>query len=543
MAIIYVASKKLKPLLMKGDKKVGLQQVSAKLITAEQAIEKINNGDTLVTGGFVGTGVAEHLMVALENRFNEQNEPKNLTLVYAAGQGDSQDRGGNHLAYEGLIKRVIGGHWGLVPKLQKLAFEEKIEAYNLPQGVIAHMLRDVAAKKPATISTVGLGTFVDPRVEGGKVNKKAQEDLVKVIEIDGNECLQFKQFKPTVAFIRGTTADTRGNITFEKEALKIESMAIAAATANSGGIVICQVENVVDVGELKPHSVVVPGVMVDYIVKAPIENHQQTYGTEYNPAFVGEAGHEDVVLPPLSMSSKKIMGRRAAFELTKGDVVNLGIGAPEAVAMVAAEEGIIHDFTLTAEPGVIGGVPAGGLDFGASTNPEAIIDQPYQFDFYDGGGLDIAFLGMAQLDKYGNVNVSKFSGRVAGAGGFINISQNTKKVVFMGAMLSGKIEFTTCCGEMKLGANVGGRKFVDHVEQITFCGKRAIENGQDILYVTERCVFRLVEQGVELIEIAPGVDLQEDILQQMDFEPLISPDLKQMDSRIFSVEKMGINNS
>ena len=522
---------------------MGLQQVSAKLITAEQAIEKINNGDTLVTGGFVGTGVAEHLMVALENRFNEQNEPKNLTLVYAAGQGDSKDRGGNHLAYEGLIKRVIGGHWGLVPKLQKLAFEEKIEAYNLPQGVIAHMLRDVAAKKPATISTVGLGTFVDPRVEGGKVNKKAQEDLVKVIEIDGNECLQFKQFKPTVAFIRGTTADTRGNITFEKEALKIESMAIAAATANSGGIVICQVENVVDVGELKPHSVVVPGVMVDYIVKAPIENHQQTYGTEYNPAFVGEAGHEDVALPPLSMSSKKIMGRRAAFELTKGDVVNLGIGAPEAVAMVAAEEGIIHDFTLTAEPGVIGGVPAGGLDFGASTNPEAIIDQPYQFDFYDGGGLDIAFLGMAQLDKYGNVNVSKFSGRVAGAGGFINISQNTKKVVFMGAMLSGKIEFTTCCGEMKLGANVGGRKFVDHVEQITFCGKRAIENGQDILYVTERCVFRLVEQGVELIEIAPGVDLQEDILQQMDFEPLISPDLKQMDSRIFSVEKMGINNS
>lgn len=522
---------------------MGLQQVSAKLITAEQAAEKLTDGDTLVTGGFVGTGVAEELMVALEKRFLEQNSPKDLTLVYAAGQGDSKDRGGNHLAYEGLIKRVIGGHWGLVPKLQKLAFEEKIEAYNLPQGVIAHMLRDIAGNKPATISTVGIGTFVDPRVEGGKVNKKAQEDLVKVIEIDNKECLHYKQFTPTVAFIRGTTADTRGNITFEKEALKIESLAIAAATANSGGTVICQVENIVETGKLSPHSVVVPGIMVDYIVKAPIENHQQTYGTEYNPAFVGEAEHADITLPPLPMSVKKIMGRRAGFELTKGDIVNLGIGAPEAVAMVAAEEGIIDDFTLTAEPGVIGGVPAGGLDFGASTNPEAIIDQPYQFDFYDGGGLDIAFLGMAQLDKHGNVNVSKFSGRVAGAGGFINISQNTKKVVFMGAMLSGKVEFTISNGEIKLGANTGGKKFVDHVEQITFSGKRAIENGQDILYVTERCVFRLVEQGVELIEIAPGIDLQEDILKQMDFEPLISPDLKTMDSRIFSTEMMGITSS
>ncbi len=521
---------------------MALQQKSAKIITAEQAIEKICDGDTLVTGGFVGTGVAEELMLALEKRFIDQNHPRDLTLVYAAGQGDSQDRGGNHLAHEGLIKRVIGGHWGLVPKLQKLAFEDKIEAYNLPQGVISHMLRDIAAKRPATLSTVGLDTFVDPRVEGGKVNKKAQEDIVKVIEFDGKECLHYKHFKPTVAFIRGTTADTRGNITFEKEALKIESLAIASAIANNGGIVIAQVENVVEFGQLKPHSVVVPGVMVDYLVIAPIENHQQTFATEYNPAFVGESAHADISLPPLSMSTKKIMGRRASFELNKGDIVNLGIGAPEAVAMVAAEEGMIDDFTLTAEPGVIGGVPAGGLDFGASTNPEAIIDQPYQFDFYDGGGLNIAFLGMAQLDKHGNVNVSKFSGRVAGAGGFINISQNTQKVVFMGAMLSGKVEFTTCDGEMKLGKNSGGKKFVDHVEQITFSGKRAIENGQDILYITERCVFHLTKDGVELIEIAPGVDLQEDILNQMDFKPLISPDLKTMDSRIFADGKMGINN-
>ncbi|THB74239.1 MAG: acyl CoA:acetate/3-ketoacid CoA transferase [Gammaproteobacteria bacterium] len=512
------------------------------MITALQAVEKIKDNDTIITGGFVGTGVAEELMIALEKRFLEQNQPRDLTLVYAAGQGDSKDRGGNHLAHEGLIKRVIGGHWGLVPKLQKLAFEEKLEAYNLPQGVIAHMLRDIAGKKPATLSTVGLDTFVDPRVEGGKVNKKAKEDIVELFEIDGKECLRFKQFKPSVALIRGTTADTRGNITFEKEALKIEAMAIAAATTNSGGVVIAQVENVVDAGELRPHSVVVPGVMVDYIVKASVENHQQTFGSEFDPAFVGEVACEHHDLDPLPMSVKKIMGRRACFELQNGDIVNLGIGAPEAVAMVAAEEGVIDNFTLTAEPGVIGGVPAGGLDFGASYNPEAIIDQPYQFDFYDGGGLCIAYLGMAQLDMEGNVNVSKFSGRVAGAGGFINISQNTHKVVFMGAMLSGKIEFTSCYGEMKLEKNSGGRKFVDKVEQITFSGKRAIENGQDILYVTERCVFRLVKEGVELIEIAPGVDLHQDILEQMDFKPLISPDLKLMDPRIFAEEKMGIKN-
>ncbi len=522
---------------------MGLQQATSKIITAKQAVEKIKNEDTLVTGGFVGTGVAEELMIALEQRYLKDHQPQDLTLVYAAGQGDSQDRGGNHIAHEGLIKRVIGGHWGLVPKMQKLAFEEKIEAYNLPQGVIAHMLRDIAGKRPATISTVGLDTFVDPRVDGGKINKKAQEDIVELFEIDGKECLRFKHFTPTVAFIRGTTADGRGNITMEKEALKIESMAIAAAVANSGGIVIVQVENIVEPGEQDPHSVVVPGVMVDYVVKAPIKNHQQTFGTEYNPAFVGKAEGDGAELPPLSMSAKKIMGRRASYELNQGDIVNLGIGAPEAVAMVAAEEGIIDNFTLTAEPGVIGGVPAGGLDFGASTNPEAIIDQPYQFDYYDGGGLCIAYLGMAQLDKYGNVNVSKFSGRVAGAGGFINISQNTHKVVFMGAMVAGKIDFTLDQGKLNLHTKGGSKKFVNKVEQITFSGKRAIENGQDILYVTERCVFRLVEQGVELIEIAPGVDLQEDILQNMEFEPLISPNLKPMDARIFFSGKMGITCS
>lgn len=512
-----------------------------KIVSAQKAAELVNSGDTLVTGGFVGVGVAEELMIALEKRFQQDCLPRDLTIVYAAGQGDAKEKGGNHLGHEGLVKRVIGGHWGLVPKLQKLAFENKIEAYNLPQGVISHMLRDIAGKKPATISYVGIDTFVDPRIEGGKINQMAKEDLVELIKIGGKECLNFKHFKPDVAFIRGTSADSKGNISMEKEALKIESLAIAAATTNSGGIVIAQVESIVGNGELKPHDVVVPGIMVDYVVQASSENHQQTFGCDFNPAYIGAVKGEHIVLLPLDMSIKKIMGRRASFELNSGDIVNLGIGAPESVARVADEEGIIGDFTLTAEPGVIGGVPAGGLDFGASNNPEAIIDQPSQFDFYDGGGLNVAFLGMAQLDKFGNVNVSKFSGRVAGAGGFINISQNTKKVVFMGAMVAGKIDFNVKGDQLNLGENAGGKKFLNEVEQITFSGKRAIENGQDILYITERCVFRLVSEGIELIEIAPGVDLQKDILQQMEFEPLISPELKLMDIRIFTDGKMGIN--
>ncbi len=512
-----------------------------KIVSAQRVAELVKSGDTLVTGGFVGVGVAEELMVALEKRFQQDCLPRDLTIVYAAGQGDAKEKGGNHLGHEGLVKRVIGGHWGLVPKLQKLAFENKIEAYNLPQGVISHMLRDIAGKKPATISYVGIDTFVDPRIEGGKINQMAKEDLVELIKIGGKECLNFKHFKPDVAFIRGTSADSKGNISMEKEALKIEAMTIAAATTNSGGIVIVQVENIVGNGELKPHDVVIPGIMVDYVVQASLKNHQQTFGCDFNPAYIGAAKGEHIDLLPLDMSIKKIMGRRASFELNSGDIVNLGIGAPEAVARVADEEGVIDDFTLTAEPGVIGGVPAGGLNFGASNNPEAIIDQPSQFDFYDGGGLDIAFLGMAQLDKFGNVNVSKFSGRVAGAGGFINISQNTKKVVFMGAMVAGKIDFNVEGGQLNLGENTGGKKFIDEVEQITFSGKRAITNGQDILYITERCVFRLVSDGIELIEIAPGADLQKDILQQMEFKPLISPQLKLMDVRIFAAGKMGIS--
>jgi propionate CoA-transferase len=514
-----------------------------KVVSAEEAVQIIRDGDTVATGGFVGTGFPEYVAIALEQYFLETGRPLGLTLIYAAGQGDGQTRGLNHLGHEGLVARVVGGHWGLVPKLQKLAIDNKIEAYNLPQGVISHMFRDIAAGKPRTITSVGLGTFVDPENGGGKINARTTVDIVERIQFDGQDYLAYKPLPVNVAILRGTTADTDGNITMEKEALTLEALAIATAARNSGGFVIVQVERVADPGTLNARQVKIPGIMVDCVVVSPPEHHWQTFGTQYDPSFSCEIKVPVQSLPPMDMGDRKIIARRAAFELAPNSVVNLGIGMPDGVSNVANEEKIIDYLTLTAEPGVIGGLPAGGLNFGAATNTDALIDQPSQFDFYDGGGLDLAFLGLAQADAAGNLNVSKFGPKLAGAGGFINISQKAKKVIFVGTFTAGGLKVSVRDGALSIDQEGRVKKFVQAVEHVTFSGAYAVSKRQPVLYVTERCVFQLTAVGMELVEVAPGVDIDKDILQQMDFEPVISGSPGLMDARIFRPEPMGLKEN
>ena len=519
------------------DIKAGMKR--GKIVTAREAVRIIRNGDTIALDGVMGGGSPDELIIALEKRFLESGEPRGLTLLYASGVGDGKDKGVNRLDHDGLLKRVIAGHWGLTPKLQKLAVSEKIEAYNLPQGVLSHLFRDIAAGNPRTISRVGIGTFVDPRLGGGKVNSSTKEDLVEIVTFDGKEYLAYRTMPVQVAFLRGTTSDLDGNITMEREAMTLEVLPIAMAAKNSGGLVIVQVERIADRGALNPRDVKIPGILVDCVVVSQPENHWQTSGSQYSPAFSCEFKVPSASVAPLEMDERKIIARRAAFELRPNMVVNLGIGMPEGVASVANEEGIFEFLTLTAETGSIGGIPSGGKNFGASTNMDCMLDMHMQFDFYDGGGLDLACLGLAQMDRHGNVNVSRFGPKLAGCGGFIDISQNSKKIVFVGTFTAGGTRVTTGDGRLTLVKEGGMKKFVKEVEQITFSGETARKNNLDTLFITERCVFMLTAEGVELIEIAPGIDLEKNILAYMDFKPIIK-NPKQIDARIFRLPPMDL---
>ncbi|MEM9145460.1 MAG: CoA-transferase [Pseudomonadota bacterium] len=509
-----------------------------KVIPAADAARLVHDGDTLTTSGFVGIGVPDALLAALETRFVETGGPRDLGLIFAAGQGDNAKRGLNRLAHDGLIKWVLGGHYGQTPRLGRLAFEGKIYAHNLPQGVISHLYRDIAAGKPGTLTRVGLGTFVDPRHQGGKVNP-ASDDYVQLLEIGGEEHLFYPARPIDVAFLRGTTADETGNITMEREALLLDNLAQAMAAKNSGGLVIVQVERLAAARTLSPREVVIPAALVDAVVVAEAEHHPQTYGTPFSNYFTGRMRAPAGAVHPMAMGARKIIARRCAFELPVNGIVNLGTGMPEGVAAVAGEEGLLEHLTLTAEPGVVGGQPASGADFGAAVNTDAIIPQNAQFDFYDGGGLDMACLGMAEVDAVGNVNVSRFGPKLAGAGGFINISQNARAVVFAGTFTAGGLDIAIEVSGLTVSNEGRARKFHKAVEQITFSGAQACRMGQRILYVTERCVFELGPDGPVLIEIAPGIDLERDILAHMGFRPALG-EIVAMDARIFREAPMDL---
>ena len=513
----------------------------SKIIPASDAVALIQNGDTVAVAGYGTNGVPEKLLAALQQRFTSTGQPLDLTLMFAGGIGDGGDRGLNRLGYEGLLKRVIGGHFGLIPKIEKLAADNKIAAYNFPEGVMVHLYRNIAGGKAGVLSRVGLETFVDPRLEGAKVNEAAEEDLVELLTLNGEEILYFTGKPINVALVRGTTADPEGNISLEKESLRLENLSLAMAARNSGGVVICQVERVAQVNSIDARHVRIPGMIVDCVVVAEPEYHMQNFDYQYNPALSGEIRVPLESVPPLPLDEKKIVLRRAAMELTTEAVVNLGLGMASGVGSIANEEKISDRILLTADPGVYGGVPLGGYGFGASVNYVASIDHATQFDFIDGGGIDIAFLGFAEADSVGNVNASRFAGRVSGCGGFINISQNSKRLVFVGTFTSGGLKIEIANGEISIVEEGRHRKFVEEVGQITFSGERAGRDGRRVTYVTERCVFTLTPSGLELVEVAPGIDIDRDILSLLPFEPVVR-NVRAMDKAIFKEEPIGLRD-
>lgn len=514
-----------------------------KVITADEAGALIPDDATIFLGGLAVTSLPEEVLQGVERTFLSSGHPRNVTTWACGAVGNSGEAGMKHFAHKGMIKRVIAGHFGQTGKeMMKMVFDGEVEAYNFPQGSLSHLTRQIANRSPGLLTQVGLGTFVDPRLEGGKMNSRSTEDLVKLVEFEGQEWLYYAPPKIDVAIIRGTLADERGNITLDKEGVLLEQLSIAQAAKRWGGIVICQVEAVVKAGSLHPKAVKVPGLLVDYVVIGKPENHMQSISTQFNPALCGDIRVPTGSMVPMPLDERKVIARRAAMEVTPGAITNLGIGIPAGIPTVAAEEGVSDLLTLSIESGVNGGIPAQLGDFGLAYNAESIIEQSFQFDFYDGGGLDASFLGLAQTDAHGNVNVSKFNGRPVGCGGFINITRSTKKLVFCGSFTAGGLDVKVGDGKLTIVKDGKARKFIDQVEQVTFNGHDAALREQQVVFITERAVFHLREDGLELTEIAPGVDLERDVLAHMAFKPIIK-DLKTMDPGIFSEHWGGLKAS
>jgi propionate CoA-transferase len=512
----------------------------SKVISASDAAALINDGATLGAAALGLSGWPEEISIAIEKRFLASGHPARLTFVHASGIGDWKTKGPQHFTHPGMISRWIAAHAALSPDMAKMITESDFEAWCLPQGVIAQLWRDIAAHRPGLVTKTGLMTFVDPRVEGGRLNKATTTDRVKVINFEGQEWLFFASFKVDVAIIRGTTADEKGNMTVGDEGALLECLPLAQAAKNSGGIVIAEVEYVAKNGSLPPKTVRVPGVLIDHVVVSGPDNHWQSAGTRFNPAFAGRIQVPLGEVPALPLNERLIIARRAAMELVPGCTVNLGIGVPEGVAAVAAEEGAGDMMTLTTEVGTIGGIPAGGHDFGMSLNPEAFVEQQVQFDWYSGGGLDLAFLGAAQVDGDGNVNVSKFDGRFVGCGGFIDITQHAKRLIYCGTFTAGGLKVSVAGGKIAILEEGKVKKYVKKVDQITFSGAYATKIKQPVKFITERAVFELQDGQLALIEVAPGIDIEKDILAHMDFKPLVPAKPKSMPTAIFQPEWGGL---
>jgi propionate CoA-transferase len=505
----------------------------SKVISAAAAAALIKDGATVGAAACAMSGWPEEISIAMEKQFLASGHPAKLTLVHAAGIGNWKDKGPNHFAHPGMIGKWIGGHCGLSPDFAKLVLSGGCEGYNLPQGVISQLWREIAARRPGMITKTGIGTYVDPRLEGGKMNSISTKDMVKVITFEGEEWLFYAGFPVDVAIIRGTTADENGNLSIEDEGAWFEILPLAQAAKNSGGIVIAEVKYVALSGTLNPKEVRVPGVLVDHIVVSEPANHWQSAKTPFNPAFAGRTREPIGSIPAMALDERLIIARRAAMELTPGAAVNFGVGIPQGIAGVTAVEGVPDLAVMTSETGTIGGVPADGHDFGMSYNADAFVEQMVQFDWYSGGGLDIAFESFAQVDAAGNVNVSKFNGKSVGCGGFIDITQHAKKVVYVGSFTAGGLKLAAANGTLKIATEGKHKKYVKQVEQITSSGAYATKVKQPVIFVTERCVFELQNGQLVLTEIAPGIDIDKDILAQMDFKPKTTPAPKLMDAGIF----------
>lgn len=512
----------------------------SKVISSDAAAALIQDGAVVAFGGMGLCGWPEGLARAIAKRYKETGHPKGLHLKQGASIGDWRDKGTTTIGLEGMISSWVGAHVGSSANMRQLVLDNKIQAHCLPQGVILNLWREIAAHRPGLITKIGLGTFVDPRIEGGRFNEVTKEDIVKVVQFEGEEYLFYKSFPIDVALLRATVCDEDGNMTLEHEGMIYEALQIAEATKNTGGIVIVQTEYVASKGTIPAQKVQVPGVMVDYVVQAESKDFcWQGENVYYEPSFSGEIKIPLEDVPRLALNERKVIARRCAMEIKNGDIVNLGYGMPANVAAVLAEHDASDIMTLTTEAGVFGGVPAVKANFGNTYNPDAMINHSEMFNYYDGGGLDVAFLGLAQTDRFGNVNVVRFGDRIIGCGGFINISQSVPKCVFCGTFTNGaKTEVAD--GKLKILSEGKNKKFMHDVENITFSGKYAASCGQQVVFITERAVFKLLDGKMTLVEIAPGVDLEKDILAQMDFVPEISQELKEMDAGLFSEKWEGV---